>query len=64
MSGRRKNVMDIRESSPHMRNAPSHRGVQPATRIDRQTVNQHRKWAQEHGRLTGLCRRQKNCRRW
>ena len=47
MSGRRKNVMDIRELLRHMRNTPSDRGVQRATGVDRRTVKQHRKWAQE-----------------
>jgi hypothetical protein len=53
MSGRRKNVMDIRDLLPHMRNTASDRGVQRATGVDRRTVKQSRNWAQEHGLLTG-----------
>ncbi len=45
--------MDIRELLRHMRNTPSDRGVQRATGADRRTVKQYRKWAQEHGLLTG-----------
>ena len=52
-SGTRKNVMDIRDLLPHMRNTPSDRGVQRATGIDRRTVKQYRKWAHEPGPMTG-----------
>ena len=45
--------MDIRKLLPHMRNTPSDRGVERATGIDRRTVKQYRKWAQEHRLLTG-----------
>ncbi len=45
--------MDSRGLLPHMRNAPSHRGVQRATGVDQRTVKQYRQWDQEHGLLTG-----------
>ncbi len=45
--------MDLRESLRQVRNTPGHRGVQRATGVDRRTVKQCRKWAQEHGLLNG-----------
>ena len=53
MSGRRKRIVDIRELLRHIRNNASDRGVQRETGMHRHTVKQYRRWASEHGLLTG-----------
>jgi len=42
MSGRRKNIMDIRELLRHMRSTTSDRAVQRATGVHRNTVKEYR----------------------
>jgi transposase len=53
MSGRRAEVLDIREMLRQMRLGASDRGIAKAMRASRNTVRKYRTWAKEQGLLSG-----------
>jgi transposase len=53
MSGRRKEVMDVREIVVQMRAGVSDRQIAKGLQISRNTVKRYRGWAQEQGLLAG-----------
>ena len=53
MSGRRADVLDIREMLRQMRLGASNRAIAEALQASRNTVKKYREWAKEQGLLTG-----------
>ena len=54
MSGRRSNVLDIRESLRLMRLGESDRAIATGMKISRKTAKKYRVWAEEMGLTQGL----------
>jgi FixJ family two-component response regulator len=53
MSGRRADVLDIREMLRQMRLGASNRAIAEAMQASRNTVKKYRAWANEQGLLAG-----------
>jgi transposase len=54
MSGRRAEVLDIREMLRQVRLGASDRGIAKAMQVSRKTVKKYREWAQAQGLLAGV----------
>ena len=64
MSGRRTDVLDIRELLRHIQAGESDRRIAETLRLTRKTVGKHRAWATRHGLLKGALPTPEELARW
>jgi hypothetical protein len=64
MSGRRTDVLDIRELLRHIQAGESDRHIAKTLHLTRKTVGKHRAWAVQHGLLTGTLPTPEELARW
>jgi transposase len=64
MSGRRTDVLDIRELLRHIQAGESDRHIAKTLHLTRKTVGKHRAWAVQHGLLTGTLPTPEELVRW